>query len=540
MVLFFLILEALGGIGLLILGMRTMTGGLQRLAGTWLKQSLDQATRSRFSALLFGTLLATFFQSSGAAAIITIGLVNAGLLSLFQSLAVLLGTVVGTSLVLHVLSLTLTSFALPAVFVGTLLTFFARQRRWVHMGESILGVGLLFLGMRVMEANFAPINQSAIQLGIQFNLFSSLSAALLLGGLITFLAQSSVVATGIIIVMAGSGMVPLPVAIAMSLGEVVGISLMALIGSIGGTQEGKRAALLYLTINLFASTLALTLIPLLVSTSVHLTSPGDNLLGRQIINAHALFSLSYLVITLPFVGFFVRLSTLLIPGRQEYGDLEPKSRFLDLRVLSTPSLAFGQARSEIARMTTVARAMFTDLVALLFAYDAKRADLAKQREEVLDVIQRDLVSYLVSLSQRPLTGDISASIPLLLTQVSELERFGDQAEAVLDYLRLKKERRVFFSDTAMDELKRISAWVGELVILTMGGRERVTVEEVERGDELLVQIRSLHDSMIAGHLQRLRGGTCTMDAGVLYSDILNAFVRMSESCCAILRAGRSE
>ncbi|HEU0264743.1 MAG TPA: Na/Pi cotransporter family protein, partial [Geobacterales bacterium] len=112
--------------------------------------------------------------------------------------------------------------------------------------------------------------------------------------------------------------------------------------------------------------------------------------------------------------------------------------------------------------------------------------------------------------------------------------------AVLDYLRLKKERRVFFSDTAMDELKRISAWVGELVILTMGGRERVTVEEVERGDELLVQIRSLHDSMIAGHLQRLRGGTCTMDAGVLYSDILNAFVRMSESCCAILRAGRSE
>lgn len=545
--------EAFGGLGLFILGMKSMSEGLQKFAGERLRRFIEKITGNRFTAALMGSCLASLLQSSSAASILVIGFVNAGLISFYQALAVLLGTGIGATIVIQFIAFKVFSFALPAIFLGVFLKFFGRKRRLVYVGNLFLGAGLVFLGLQIMESGLAPVSQNAMIKGLHSHFFSWRISAVMLGALLTFLIQSSSAATGIVIALASSGMLGFEAGVAMVIGEALGTSVITIIATINGTFAAKRTAVINLVINIIAVALALLLFPLLLKAVSYL-SPGNADLvvpgatqtpfsqltrpyvARHLANAHTIFSVMSAILFLPFIGFFARSAEFILPGRKDALDIEPRAKYIDIRVINTPPIALLQVRNELKRMAVIARSMFNDTVDQFSRYDARRFARIKQKEEVLDVLQRDIGGFLVQLSRRPLSSENSMEIPIMLQAIDNLEHLGDQSEAVLDYLRNKKEGKVIFSHTAMSELKSLASLVSEAVDLAVESMGSATEETLKNAQILKDSIRHTGKGMNNNHMKRLTTGKCSVIAGMIYSDIANAFNKIAEYSFNIIEA----
>lgn len=550
--------EVLGGLGLFILGMKSMSDGLQKIAGDRLRRSLEKITDNRLTAALMGSCLASLLQSSSAASILVIGFVNAGLVSMYQALAVLLGTGLGATIAIQFIAFRVSLLALPAIFVGVLLTFFSKKRKLVYLGNLLLGAGLVFLGLQIMEAGFSPISQNDLLKGLQNRIFSWRFSAAFLGAFLTVLIQSSSATTGIIIAMTGSGLIGYETGAAMVVGEVLGTSLVAGAATINGSLAAKRTAFLYFIINAFAVSMALLFFPLFLKI-VHLLSPGEAELtsssfsflslggtppptrpfvARHIANAHTLFNLLNVIVFLPLIGYFARTAPVILPGRTGELDIEPRPQYIDVRVINTPTIALLQAKNELRRMAEITCMMFNEVVEQFYKYDAKRSVRIEHKKAVLNILQREISTFLVLLARQPLSADNSMGIPVMLHMVNDLTHLGDQNELLLELLRRKKEDKITFSGTAMTELKTLAAKVGELVHLSVEAVDKEIngeMQTVRNGREAIGQMQ---ETMLNNHMKRLTGGKCTVAAGVVYSDIISAFGKIADYSCTLLEMER--
>lgn len=535
------VLEALGGLGLFILGMKTMTDGLQKLAGDKFRRALERIAGNRLAAALLGSSLSSLLQSSSAACIITIGFVNAGLISLYQALGILLGTGIGTTLAVQFIAFKITSFALPAIFAGVLLKFFVRRRRWVNAGELLLGAGLLFLGLRVMEANLQPLQQNAIILGHDTFLISKHFTSVLFGALLTLLVQSGSTAIGIVMALAGSGLISFETGAAMVIGELVGTSVITAFASIGGTIEAKRAVFFYFIINIFAVTVVMIFFPSFIDL-VRTISPAvldsSTAVSRVLANTHTVFSILSACIFLPLIGFFARSASHIIPGSERTVSVEARTIFIDNRVINTPPIALLQARNELRRMADITRSMYCEMAAQFVRYDAKKSAAIEQKENAVDIIQRDLSDFLVNLSRNPLPVEETMDIPVMLQLISELEHVADQSEAILDYLRKKKEEKLVFSTIAMTEIRHLSRKVEELVVLAVESVESPASDALAKGRGVKDEVIQMREAMLNGHIKRLSNGKCTVRAGIIFADMIAAFAKISDSCLTIIETRR--
>jgi len=547
--------EAFGGIGLFILGMKFMSDGLQKLAGERLRSFLEKTTGNRLTAALMGSCLASLLQSSSAASILVIGFVNAGLISLYQALAVLLGTGIGATLLIQFIAFKISSFALPSIFVGVILKSVGRNRRIVYIGDLLVGIGLVFLGLQIMEYGFEPISRSALVKGVHSHFFSWRITAVMLGALLTFLVQSSSAATGIVIALASSGLLSFTDGVAIIVGGVIGTTSITAIAAINGTRAAKRTALIYFVINLIAVALVLLFFSIFIKCVAFL-SPGDaefiapsidkiitNLnpptrpfIARHLANAHTIFSILSAILFLPFIGFFARSADYLLPGKKEGLDIEPRPKFIDQRVINTPPIALLQVKNELKRMAEIARSMFNNTVEQFHQYDAKMSIRIKQEEAVLDILNREISGFLVLLSKRYMNSANSIEIPVMLHIVSELEHMGDQTEAIQDCLRKKKEGKIFFSDTAIIELKSLAAKVSEIVNLSTSSLGNTSPETLEIARSLKDSIKEMEGNFNNTHMTRLTTGKCPVAAGLIYSDILNAFNKIAEYSYDIVKS----
>ncbi len=548
--------EALGGLGLFILGMKTMSEGLQRISGERFRFALERITGNRFAAALIGSGLAVLLQSSTTASVIVIGFVNAGLISLYQALGVLLGTGLGATLAVQFIAFQSTIFAFPAILAGVLLRSFSKKRRNLYIGDLLLGAGLVFFGMRLLESGLIPVGQSAVIQGVSTHVFSWRGSAVLIGAILTILIQSNSVATGVIIAMTGSGLVNFGDGIAMIIGESLGIAAFTLFATISGTPAAKRTAYLYVTISLLAVALTLLAFPLFVKAVV-LVSPDrdtitadlvntlssarlmapNSLVARHLANAHTLFNIFSIILFLPLIGFFTRSSLFTLPGTRK-GDIEPRPQFLDWRVINTPMLALMQARNETRRMGETALAMFHETMQLFNRFDTTKVSLVRQQEEQLDVLHRDISQFLVQVSRQPLDAERSMEIPLLIQTVNNLEHMGDGIMAVLTYLIQKKESHILFSNEAMNELKRLSDATAAIVTLAIAEEGGDEGDLLPTARQLKDEVSLLEELMHRNHVQRMRGGSCSVDAGLLYGDIIVAFTKITDHAYAIIKSRR--
>ena len=537
------IFEALGGLALFIFGMRTMSEGLQKVTGERIRRFVERGTGNRLTAPLIGSCLASVLQSGSAASVLVVGFVNAGLLSLYQALGVLLGTGIGTTLAIQFIAFRVTALALPAITVGVFLSLFSRRRRLADLGRLLLGVGLVFFGLSMLEKAFTPLGQTALFAGLNTDFLSLRLMAVLLGALLTFVVQSGSATLGIVIALASSAALPYDAAIAMVIGEVAGAAIIPLIASIGGSQTARRAVVIYLGISAFAITLVLVFFPLflkgvdlfspgqlsdLQSRSASMAGGGYNI-GRRLANAHTIFTVGSALLFLPLIGFLARSAETFLPTRRS--ESEPRPRFIDNRVLSTPTIALAQAWTELERMAGIAAAMYRELVSQFDDYNPKVVAAIRDKETVLDVLHRDMSQFLIALSRETLSLERAVEIPTMLQLVNDIELVGDQIEALLNYLVRKKEERLRYSATAMDELKRMAAKVGEAVEL---------FERVLKGDEdvdlspLKVEIAMMEDELQRGHLRRLKSGKCSIVAGLLFGDMIVCFSKITHLCYSVI------
>jgi phosphate:Na+ symporter len=540
------ITEALGGLALFILGMRTMSEGLQKVSGERLRRLLEKGTANRLTAPLIGSCLASLMQSGSAASVLVVGFVNAGLLSLYQALGVLLGTGVGTTLAIQFIAFRVSALALPAITVGVLLSFFSRSRRLSQLGGLLLGVGLVFFGLSILENACLPLGESALFAGLQGNLLSVRLMAVAVGALITFVVQSGSATIGIVIALASGGVLSYDASIAMVIGEVAGATLIPLIASIGGSQASKRAVVIYLAINGAAITLALAFFPLFMRV-VSLFSPGDLTLAqhsaapqvmaqavrpfvaRHLANAHTIFTVASALLFLPLIGFLARSAETLLPARRSESEARP--RFIDARVLKTPTIALAQAWIELGRMAGIAGSMYRELVSQFDAFNPKLAAGVREKELVLDVLHRDMSQFLLALSRETLSLERAVEIPTMLQLVNEIELIGDQSEAVLNYLERKKADRLRFSSSGMDELQSFATKVGEAMALcesVIQGAEGVNFSALQQ------EIAALEDELQDSHLRRLKSGKCSIVAGLLYGDMISCFSKIAQLCYSII------
>jgi phosphate:Na+ symporter len=554
----FQVFEALGGLGLFILGMKTMSDGLQRLAGGRFRRFIETLVGNRLSAALTGSCLSSVLQSSGAASILIIGFVNAGLLSLYQALGMLIGTGLGTALAVQFIAFKISFLSLPAIFFGVALRLFSKRRRWTFSGEILLGFGLLFFGLEVMEARFAPLGETAIFQGYHSIVSDWRVVSVLTGAVLTFVTQSGSAAIGIIIALAAGGVIGFPQAAAMIPGEVLGTAALAGIGSIGGTPTARRTVVYYAGIAIVSIVLLLLFFPLYLKLVAWLTTGDGSVaqhlgkgltqsgtmtasraeVARALANGYTLFSVLLAVLFLPLIGFFARSAANISPGKEGEADIEPRSCFLDFRVINTPTLAFLQAGNELKRMAQAAHSMLSDTTQQFYEFNTKKASLIKQKENLLDVLQKDISAFLVALARQPLDAEIAAEIPVLLSTVNDLEEIGDNCEYIMDCLRRKKEGDVYFSDTAMAEIKALADKVTYLTALTVDCLDSLELPTSIAMAELYVELLRTAEELKTNHLLRLSKGACTVIAGLLFMDIVSAFTKIGEYALTIIDTER--
>ena len=444
-----------GGLALFLFGMDIMTRALKRAAGDYMKDILGKLTKNRLVGVGMGALVTSIIQSSSVTTVILVGFISAGLMTMTQSVAVIMGANIGTTITAQILAFHVTKLALPIVAIGFLVSFVSKREDWRQYGMMLLGLGLIFYGMSVMSGAMKPLRAYQPFIDFMVTMDNPLLAALV-GMAFTAVIQSSSASTGIVIVMAGQGLIGLDAAIALALGANVGTCVTAGLASIGKPREAVRAAVVHTLFNVAGVLLWIGFIPQLADLARWISPSHPNLHGmarvameapRQIANAHTLFNI---VNTFLFIGFTTQIARLvewLIPDKpiDEEEMLVPK--YLDDALLSTPSIALDNARREIVRMGNRVREMVDAIMPL--AISGTREQLAEfaDRDKPVDALYRSIIDYLGKISVTNLSTTQSYQLMNLIQIANDLERIGDQMS--IDLVNSARKR--------LDEKVKVSA-----------------------------------------------------------------------------------
>jgi len=527
---------ALGGIGLFLLGMRLMSEGIRSVADERVRQFVVRMVSNRFFSLLFGIVM-TFAVSSGSAGIIfTIGLLNGGVLTPYQSICVFAGVLLGSALSLHLHIIPYSLLSGPLILAGFIGKYYFRSRRLVHCATLLLGIGLLFLGLSLLEGSYQARDHNLLyDLGHGL-LNRSAATATFFGAVVAFLVQSAQSTISIISGLEPEAATVSVFAFSMSCGSLVGMAAMGLLSAVGGNTTTRRIAIF------FAGVALLVNVPLILfaAEGTELSRMFAAFMGRS--DRHSILSFSYTLpcllaslILLITAGWVSRANkTIESSSSGGIGAMPAAAGYLDHRILSTPSIALEQARKEIYHMVGVVTCMFADVRSILSDFDARRAETIRQRENLLDTLNSEITSFLAALSNSAQRLECMFEIPALIQVVSGLEHIGDASEDILNCTLSRKESGILFSDEAMEDILSLAEHVGSL----LSQAENVVVSGVPFSpDELHAskhRARGRFDQIKQSHFERISAGVCPPRSAMLFQEILSSLIRISEICWSIM------
>ena len=544
------ILGVIGGLGLFLYGMVQMSDGLKKTAGRRLKIVLETMTKNTYVGFAVGTLVTAFIQSSSATTVIVIGLVNAGLLTLRQSIGVIIGSNVGTTATAWLVSiagfggLTVELYALPAVGLGFLLQVGGRNRAMKSVGTILLGFGLLFLGIEYMKEAFGPLERSVRVQQIFVAYGSHPFFAVLVGMGLTMLIQSSSASIAIVQLLAMGGAfgtnwhLALDMSIPFVLGAHIGTTVTAQLAAVQANRTAKRAAWTHTLFNVLGMAIVLPLVLLgwygaLVDALIPWRLSQSTIAG-SIAVAHTTTSVIYSIIFLPLAGVLERMALRLVPVRQSEAAAQPI--VLERHLLHTPDIALEQARREIVHMAKVAKSGFMDAVAGLLDGDKKKFESAHVAEDFTDTLQYEITTYLTELSRREISEEIAVGLPVLLHTVNDLERIGDHAVNVVEIAIRKIEQKLAFTDSALAEADQLRKEIDEMF-------DRV-IEALDKDDAGVARLalpneRNLNRMQLEfrrSHVQRMREGQCTPESGLIFIDLVDNVEKTGDHLTNIAQA----
>ena len=541
-----LIFGLVGGLGLFLFGMKTMSEGLQKVAGSRMRKILAALTNNRIVGTLVGLAVTAIIQSSSATTVMVVGFVNAGLMSLVQAIGVVLGANIGTTVTAQLIAFKITKYALPAIGVGAGLYMFSRRKSWSYIGEILLGFGMLFYGLKTMKDAFGPVKDSPDFQQIFIFVGDNPLLGVLIGAILTIVVQSSSATIGITLALASSGLLTFAGSIALILGENIGTTVTANLAAIGTNLAARRTALAHFLFNTLGVCYMLALMPYFMDFISEITpgnadfviqtqeqavrlggAIGDKpFIARHIANTHTMFNIINTIIFLPMVGLLAKLATMLIRGREE--EVEFHLKYLDSRVLNTPPIALGQARSETKRMAETARAMAKETLQFLQDGDTKCLASLRQKEDLVDHLQKEITNFLVALSQQSITQETSREVASMMHMVNDIERIGDHCENLWRLGQRKVEERIDFSDIARQEIAGISKVTQDFLNLVIEGMRLGDKTILDEAQTLEDAIDGLEESLRNNHIRRLNTGECTVDSGLIFIDMLHNFEKIGD------------
>ena len=543
-----MVFGTVGGLGLFLFGMGLMTDGLKKVAGQKLKSLLEALTRHRVVAVLMGAAVTCLIQSSSATTVMTVGLVNAGLLTLRQALCVVLGANVGTTFTAWLVSafavFKITSYALPMIGVGFLVSIVGKSIRARSVGLIMVGFGLLFLGIHFMKDAFGPLKDSEGTRLVLIWLGHNPILAVLAGTLLTMLLQSSSASIAMIQTLALQGAfgtdwsTVLHVAIPFILGDNIGTTITAQIAALRTSRNAKRTAMGHTLFNVIG---VLYMLPLVqfgwFDSIVEWVSPFKLSQGTIMVHiavAHSIFNIFNTLVFLPLIRLMEVVVMKILPVRADETIQQPM--ILERHLLHTPVLALEQARREIIRMGKTAEMAVGLAVDGILDDKQKNFMQVRELEDQVDLFQLEITSYLSDLSQETLSEKVSMELPVLLHAVNDLERVGDHAVNIIEIAERKHAQKICFSKAAMQEAGQIRDELRQMFENVIAALED---GDLERAKLALGSERKINDMQLdfrRSHVSRMTDGVCTAVTGLIFIDLVDNVEKIGDHLTNIAQA----
>ena len=531
------IVAMFGAIATFLFGMSTMTDGLEKLSSGRLEHILERLTSNVFKGVLLGAVVTGLIQSSAATTVMCVGFVNAGIMKLEQTVGIIMGANIGTTVTAQLLRLgdidadNIVMMFLQPSFLGPILAvvgiIFYMVIKGGHkriVGQIVLGLGLLFIGMNTMSSAVEPL-KNLPEFQSVFTAFSNPLLGVAVGAAVTALLQSSSASMGILQAISTTGVVSFNIAMPLIMGQNIGTCITALISSVGASKNAKRTAMIHLFFNIIGS--VFFLVVLYAGNALFRFPFWENTMDMgSIANLHLAFNIACTALLLPFHRQLVKLVKAVVPGDAEERELS----VLDDRFLSSPSLALERAHDAVVQMSEFARDNYRLAVELIWKFDAKKLERLNETEVALDKLEGLLDNYLVKLTDRALTAEESTRVSELLHTLSDFERIGDYAVNVSESAVVLHDRNITFSPQARAELERLTAAVGETLDKTVAcyqSRQRTLAVQVEPLEEVVDLIAA---TLKNRHVERLKAGECTIELGTQFLELLINLERMSDHC----------
>ena len=532
------ITSLLGGIALFLYGMSIMGAGLEKLAGGKMQGVLQKLTSSTIKGVIFGTLITGVIQSSAGTVVICVGLVNSGIMTLTQSVGVIMGANIGTTVTGQLIrmadisgeSLLLTliqpkTFAPVVAFVGCIFYVFLRNAKKKNIGQIMLGFGILFTGMSLMDTGVSPLRESAAFQELFVSMTNPM-LGVLVGMVVT--VQSSSASVGILQALSSTGLVTFGSAIPIILGAHIGTAFTPLLTIGGSSKDGKRAALIHLYFNIIGSFVLLGAI-YAVRYTIGIPVWGDVMNKSTIANIHTLSSVAAMLLFLPFSSVLSKLAMLTVPNSAEEAQ-EMSMPVLDERLFKSPAVALQQAKSAVVRMSRRAARNVSLSTPLLLKMDEDVVSAINVRENLIDRMEVEISNYLIKMTDQELGDDESHAVTELLNFVTEFERIGDYAVNIQEKAVELYEKEASFSDIAKNELKLLDSALEQILTRTNDAFENDDIALARQVEPLEEVIDILVEKLRDGHIKRLKDGICSIDTGVVFLDVLNNVERISDHC----------
>jgi len=532
-----IIFGLIGGLGLFLFGMRSMADGLQKTAGDRLKRLLEVLTTNRLSGVLMGAVVTALLQSSSTTTVMTVGFVNARLMTLQQAVGVIMGANIGTTVTAQLIAFRLEQYALPTIGIGVALVMFARRERARYIGQVLMGFGMLFLGLEVMTDALRPLRDAQVFKDLLVSLGTNPLMGVLVGTGITVAVQSSSAAIGLLQSMAAEGLIPIQSALPILFGDNIGTTITAVLSAIGASVAARRAAAVHVVFNVIGTVIFLILLPFL--TPLVVASSAD--IVRQIANAHAMFNIINTVIQLPFAAAIVWLVVKLVPDRGRDKELPDGPRHLDDRLLDTPSVAINLTRNELSEMAVLARdTVSLPLAALLDGAGRENVEKAFATEKRVNTLNRAITEYLSQLVGAELSDQQSDLVGAILSNVADVERVGDHGENIAELVQLSFNEQLPFTDAARNELRELAQTTLKAYDLAIESWNESDVTKARQVFELEKKVDAMEKELRAGHIGRLNRSECHPTSGIVFLDLVSNLERIADHAANIadLVAGR--
>lgn len=536
------ILSMAGGLGLFLFGIRTMGDGLENAAGAKLKRMLEVLTGNRFLAVLVGFVVTAIIQSSTATTVMVVGFVNAGVMSLAQAVGVIMGANIGTTVTSLLIALNFSSVAAASVLVGVILMLASKKTVVKNLGAIFTGFGLLFLGIDMMSDSMAPLRDSAGFMNFIVTVSESPLRPLfgiILGIVMTAVLQSSSASVGVLQTLAMQGLVPLKFSVFVLFGQNIGTCLTALFSTVGAKKNSKRAAVIHLLFNLIGTGIFI-LIALLTPYVEWIEKLSPDPMA-QIAISHIVFNIVSTVVMFPFAKALVKLSCLLVPGKDD-SESEMHCKFIDDRLLNTPPFAVMQVSKEVARMAKLARDNFETSAHALINRSDKDLDKVMENEEIINYLNHHITSYLVKLNALDITDSDSDYIARVFHAINDIERVGDHAINLAEAAQHNIGEGLKFSDPAREELNQLCGSVVTLLERSMAAFDNQSLSDNEAKElsDLEEHIDDLTLECQDSHIFRLNRKECNTEAGMLYLNTITDFERVGDHAINIAFLARSK